>query len=194
MTNTVPFSKADKIQQIIFGEVYIPDQIDTDGEFMTASEIQKMAHRFIAKGGGYVNHEHNKGIASEDAYIVESFIAREDDTIFKAGAWVIGVHIPNPDIWAQVESGEIAGFSMEGRCAKGDLEEVEVDIPVAVHGITYPVNGHTHTYSVSYAGDVYLGGSTSFDDGHSHLITKGTSTDPTNEHSHRFISMEVTSC
>ena len=40
----VDFKKSDAKQQIVFGEVYVPNRRDTDGNFMTAETIEKMAH------------------------------------------------------------------------------------------------------------------------------------------------------
>ena len=46
--HVVEFKKSDAKQQIVFGEVYVPDRRDTDGNFMTAETIEKMAHDFLA--------------------------------------------------------------------------------------------------------------------------------------------------
>lgn len=57
----------------VFGEVYAPDIVDTDGESMAASDIQKMAHDFLARGmvrALDVNHDRQ----SSGAVVVESFI------------------------------------------------------------------------------------------------------------------------
>lgn len=39
--NIVEFKKSDAKKQIVFGEVYVPDRKDTDGNFMTAETIEK---------------------------------------------------------------------------------------------------------------------------------------------------------
>ena len=46
--NIVEFKKSDAKKQIVFGEVYVPNVRDTDGNFMTAETIEKMAHDFLA--------------------------------------------------------------------------------------------------------------------------------------------------
>lgn len=107
------FKKSDAKKQIVFGEVYVPDQRDTDGNFMTAETIEKMAHDFLRNNkNAQISKEHdgytNKGC------VVESFIARENDPDFIRGAWVVGVHIPDADIWKSIEDGELTGFSIEG--------------------------------------------------------------------------------
>ena len=48
--NIVAFKKSDAKKQIVFGEVYVPDRKDTDGNFMTAETIEDMAHDFLVNG------------------------------------------------------------------------------------------------------------------------------------------------
>ena len=112
-TNIIQFKKSDTKKQIVFGEVYVPDREDTDGNFMNAETIENMAHDFLAnKYNSHISEEHdgneNKGC------IVESFIARNGDPDFIQGAWVIGVYVPDKEVWNKIESGELAGFSLEG--------------------------------------------------------------------------------
>ena len=119
--HVVDFKKSDAKKQIVFGEVYVPDRRDTDGNFMTAATIEKMAHDFLANSrNSQISKSHdgnnNKGC------VVESFIAREGDPDFIAGSWVVGVHIPDVEIWKSIEAGKLTGFSIEGRA---DLIEEE---------------------------------------------------------------------
>ena len=37
-------------ERLVYGEVYIPLHVDTQGEAMTAEEIRKMAHDFLMSG------------------------------------------------------------------------------------------------------------------------------------------------
>lgn len=112
---SVPVMKADSTKQIVYGEVYVPDERDAHNHFMTAAEIEKMAHGFlqqIAKGAGVIDTQHD--FNANGAIPVESFIAREGDPDFTPGAWVLGVHVPDKELWAQVEKGDFGGFSMAG--------------------------------------------------------------------------------
>ena len=45
--SVIAFKKSDSKQQIVFGEVYVPNRRDTDGNFMTAETVEKMAHDFM---------------------------------------------------------------------------------------------------------------------------------------------------
>ena len=58
-----------------------------------------------------VNHQNDD--VSAGVKIVENFIARADDPDFVEGAWVIGVHVLDDDIWNDILSGELNGFSYE---------------------------------------------------------------------------------
>ena len=117
----VEFKKSDTKQQIVFGEVYVPDRRDTDGNFMTAETIEKMAHDFLAKKrNSQISKAHDGN--PDKGCVVESFIAREGDPDFAAGSWVVGVHVPDAKIWKSIEDGELTGFSIEG---EGKLIEEE---------------------------------------------------------------------
>lgn len=123
--------------------------------------------------------------------MVESFIARKSDDTFVEGAWVVGVHVDDSDVWDMVKSGDLAGFSMAGSAVK-TATEIEMEIPEFVKGETEEVLDHSHSFSVAFDGEgKYLGGiTTPADDGHFHQISKGTSTDKVNDHSHRFVFIE----
>ena len=117
----VEFKKSDSKQQIVFGEVYTPNRRDSDGNFMTAETIEKMAHDFLENNrNDQVSKAHDGN--TDKGCVVESFIAREGDPDFIAGSWVVGVHVPNAKIWKYVENGELTGFSIEGT---GELIEEE---------------------------------------------------------------------
>lgn len=114
----VPIAKADKWRQIVYGVVLSPDEIDTQGDTMSAEEIEKSAHGWMATSR-IIGSEHGKPI---DAVPVESFIApveikgNELKGIepIKQGAWVMGVKINDPHEWQQVLDGEYTGFSVGG--------------------------------------------------------------------------------
>lgn len=178
-------------EHLVYAEVYAPGIPDTDVEFMTEHQIRKMAHRFIMEGNLHaIDQEHNN-VLVEGAGVVESFIADESDTRFITGAWVVGMFIPDPVVWQKVLDGEINGFSMEATVFKDDVL-VEVFIPPILKGTTSPgKDGHTHAFSVGYNNDgVFMGGMTEPYNGHSHVIKRGTSTEDSAGHSHRFSSVD----
>ena len=113
-TNIITFSKSVKPEQIVFGEVYKPDEKDTDGNFMSRETIAKMAHDFLSKQRNAQISKGHSG-AKDKGCVVEIFIVREGDPDFKAGSWVVGVHVPDVEVWKSIEAGDITGFSIEGQ-------------------------------------------------------------------------------
>lgn len=109
----VEFKKANDEEQIVYGEVYIPDKKDSDGNWMTTATVRKMAHSFMEKLRlSKINKGHSG--AKDKGTVVESFIARKDDPDFAEDAWVVGVHVPDVKVWKQVKDGTLTGFSIEG--------------------------------------------------------------------------------
>jgi hypothetical protein len=188
----VQLVKKDEVayKQIVYAEVYAPNRPDSDGEFMTAAEIEKMAHAFAKKmtlDSIDVQHDNQKvaGIC-----IVESFIAREGDPDFISGSWVIGVHIGDEDTWKKVLAGKINGFSMEALVVR-EKKEVEIEIPPVVSGWTSKDAEHVHKFYVTYDKEgKFAGGVTDSVDGHKHVIRAGTITEKSEGHQHKFSSVD----
>ena len=109
----VDFKKSDEVKQIVYGEVYVPNQRDTDGNWMTEETIEKMAHNFMENMKNQSINKNHKGPKDKGA-VVESFIVRKGDPDFTTGSWVLGVHISDKKVWDQVVKGELTGFSIEG--------------------------------------------------------------------------------
>jgi hypothetical protein len=187
-------------QRMVFAEVYAPNRPDSDGEYMTAESIRKMAHQFARDNRfAQVDVQHNNTL-TRGVQVVESFIAQKGDPTFLEGAWVVGVHIPDDELWSQVQKGEINGFSMEALVQR-DSREVELFIPPVVSGTTSTpssvtgaaVKGdtHEHHFFVTYSPEgVFMGGLTDEVQGHKHTIRGGTITDVTNGHIHKFSSVD----
>lgn len=190
---TITISKTNTAKQIVYGEVYIPNRLDTDVEYMTADSIEEAAHSFLRKSMmGNIDQEHD--LQKTGAVVVESFIARKGDLDFIEGSWVLGVWVPD-DLWEQVQTGEINGFSMYGNTNKVE-RTVEVELPDdgKIIGKTEDNAGHTHQYQIQFDQDGnFLGGVTDTVDGHAHTISKGTATEKAGEdsHSHRYSFLEI---
>lgn len=185
-----PIKKSDEELQIVWGEVYAPDFPDSQGDFATRETIRKMAYGFMQKGDMFaIDTGHSR--EKSGAYIVESFIARDDDATFIPGSWVLGVRVPDNE-WALVKSGELNGFSMDGFGVRVETQ-LDIDMPDTVYGECIKAeDGHTHKFMVKYNDDgTFAGGETDAGpDGHRHKILRGTCTEVTNGHSHRFSFVE----
>ena len=117
--------KTDSENHFVTGVVYEPMTVDTQGDYMTAEEIQKAAHWYAKNGTGVdVQHDEKK---LDSADVVESWIAKADFTLdktdVKKGTWLMTVEISDPDIWNKVEKGELTGFSMGGQGKYEDDED-----------------------------------------------------------------------
>jgi len=187
--------KVDQEQQLVFGEVYAPGYPDSQGDVMTPDDVREAAYGFMRAGNLMkVDLEHDN--VETGSCIVESFIARDDDPLFIPGSWVVGVHIPDPELWSLVKSGEINGFSMEVK-GKRLPTEIELDVPPQVIGKTDDGAGHDHEFVVDFDPEgKFLGGRTKpAADGHWHKIVKGTVTEPAADgHTHRFSFVELLKC
>ncbi len=197
MERYVAIKKIDEDKQLAYGEVYIPMIPDSQGDFMTSEEIEKMAHQFMKDGllrGVDTQHD----LADNGSIVVESFLVRKGDLDFIEGAWVAGVWVPD-DVWPLVKSGELGGFSMYGSGTRiPTMITIEIPASGIMKGDTDVAESHSHVFTLRFDTETgeFLGGSTDEGpDGFSHNITKGTVTDeagPEGEkHRHRFSFVEA---
>ena len=110
-------------KQITYSVVYEPNRVDSQDDWATEEEIEKMAHNYLKNHlmtitpAADLNHEEE--LELEKAIPVESYIAPQDFTIneqtIAKGSWVLAMHIPDQEIWEQVEKGEITGYSLRGK-------------------------------------------------------------------------------
>ena len=188
----VRIAKADAEKQIVYGVVYAPGEIDTDGETMLAPDIEQMAHLFMKRmaetKGAVIDVGHDNVAVS--AYPVETFIETEEGKDWPVGSWVMGVKIEDPAIWKAVKGGKLNGFSFEAMTKKLPMV-VEVEMEPELLGKTAMSEDHDHIYFLEFneEGRV-IGGTTSFDMGHRHEIVAGTATKQAiapgiNSHAHR---------
>jgi len=191
-TEIVKIKKIDEERRLIFGEVYAPNRLDTYGEFMTADDIELMAHRFARLDLGEVIDTNHDNIPN-GSFPVESFVARAGDPDFVEGAWVLGVKVPDDHIWAQIKKGELNGFSFEAMVQPQDVT-IRFKQQRDLVGEAEDTHGHTHMFfvQVNEAGRVEKG-RTSQEVGpdgafHDHNISRATITDRggNDRHVHRF--------
>lgn len=177
--------KTDDELQIVYGEVYAPGIPDSQGDFMTEITVRKMAHSFLANlYGRNIDKEHNN--IETGSVVVESFIARSGDPDFLAEAWVIGLHVPDIELWAEIKKGDLNGFSFQAE-VKTRKAVITVELPEILEGVTSKSEGHDHKFIIDYDNDgVFLGGKTDVVDGHYHGIIRGTITEKSNDHIHRY--------
>jgi DNA adenine methylase len=123
---TATFVAKSNEEQFVLGVVLVPEEPDLQDDIVSAAEIRNAAHRFMewyqAIG---LQHERSTSIK-----VLESFIAPTDlqlgDTLVKAGSWLVGVHVTDPQIWAMVKDGRLRGFSIGGYANRVPVAESEV--------------------------------------------------------------------
>ncbi|RMG80620.1 MAG: hypothetical protein D6712_17810 [Chloroflexi bacterium] len=118
----IPIQKTDPEKQIAYGIVYAPDEIDSQGDFMTAEEVQKAAYNFMkAQRTGNIDAEHDFE-KRDEVWVAESWIVRKGDALFadEEGAWAVGIKIDNTDEWEKVKKGDYTGISLAGQGKRKD--------------------------------------------------------------------------
>ena len=116
----IAIEKIDEEKRMIFGIVYAPDDLDTQGEYAKAEDIEKAAHAFMKNlRNDRIDKQHNE--TPEGAFVAESWIVREGDPLFKdekVGAWAVGIKVEDDDLWKAAKDDEIGGLSMGGTADK----------------------------------------------------------------------------
>lgn len=115
----VPLWK-DDAQRIVYGVVLTPEVEDSQGDVVSAQDIEKAAHAWLIE---FRKHDVQHSNQPADIVPVESFIAPVDFEVTNAagekqtvlkGSWVLASRVNDPDAWAQVEKGELTGWSITG--------------------------------------------------------------------------------
>ncbi len=126
-TREIKIAKVDSDKRMVYGIVYSPEELDTDNEFSTASEIEKASHNFMKNARTtQIDKQHNED--ANNGFVAENWITKENDSIFSeqpVGSWAVGIKIENDDTWEEVKKGEIKGLSMGGFSEKETIETTE---------------------------------------------------------------------
>lgn len=113
--------KSDDEKRLLYGVVYAPFEIDSQGDWTDVEEIEKAAHEFImlyGKGEAFIDEGHNDKRAEVEP--VQSFIAPVDFTYdgavesVKKGSWVLVTHFLTQEAWERAKK-EYSGYSMAGK-------------------------------------------------------------------------------
>ena len=131
--------KTDQDSHFVTGIVYEPMAEDTDGNYMTAAEIEKAAHWFMKHGGDVdIQHCFEK---AEGVDVVESFVAKGDMEIegqrIAKGTWLMTMEVSDDGVGAALAKGDITGFSMGGAgCfSSEDVDLGQVEKQAGVKGL-----------------------------------------------------------
>lgn len=118
----VPIAKIDGELQKIYGVVLEPDMVDTQGDTMTAEEIEKAAETFMkSRVVGDKHRKIAKGVELTDSYVCQGPTKIGNKTV-KKGTWIIGVKVLDHGLWTKIKGGEYTGFSVGGRGNRVKME------------------------------------------------------------------------
>lgn len=122
----VPIKKLDEEEKIVYGIVYSPDQIDSQGDYTTAEVIKEAAYNFMKNLRiKNVDEGHN---FEPVGYVVESWLIRKGDPLFreeKEGSWAVGIKIEDEEVWKKVKNGIYKGLSMAGYAEVEEISKAE---------------------------------------------------------------------
>ncbi len=102
----------------VLAPALVPEAVDHQGDIISAEEIEKAAHDFMADSQ-QPGLMHKTMLRKHDSQIVESYILRSAQKFGKitypAGTWFVGMRVYNPEIRKRIREGKLTGFSIGGR-------------------------------------------------------------------------------
>jgi hypothetical protein len=111
----ISIAKKDDEQGVVWGIVYEPDKVDTQGDSASAEEIKKAAYAFM-KARNLLNVDKGHNFQNVDAHVAESWIVRKGDELFpeSVGAWAVAIKVESDELKDAIKKGEIKALSMAG--------------------------------------------------------------------------------
>lgn len=114
----IEFVEKSAEKRLVTGIVLQPEVTDAQGDIISEDAITQAAHKFLAN----YNRATELGIQHKDfppgISLVESWVAPSPLMIggrhIKKGTWIMTVKVSNDEIWSQVKSGALSGFSIRG--------------------------------------------------------------------------------
>ena len=121
-----PIVRMDVKKRIVYGLAYSPpleavdggeisveeynERVDTYGSFMDQETLEELAYAYLEQSRAVdVDHDFKQ----TGAAVVASYVTDEATEAFPyVGAWVVGIRIYDDDVWARVESGDLAAYSI----------------------------------------------------------------------------------
>ncbi len=125
--NIISIKKTDEEQGVVYGIVYAPEEVDSQGDFASAVEIKKAAYAFMKSlNAKNVDVEHS--FNNENAFVAESWIVKTGDSIFPNepdGSWAVAIQLESEALKKSAREGELQGLSMAGQATKTEVEKAE---------------------------------------------------------------------
>ena len=134
------FAVQDEEKHIVTGPAIIADvpiyRRNKNGEFYVVfkkDDIPAIVEKFMQRGlSNFINIMHEEdSLSNTDAVMIESYFINKERGIYPQefknitdGSWFCSFKILNEDIWQQIKSGDLKGFSIE---IATDLEPVKME-------------------------------------------------------------------
>lgn len=138
----VMFSAVDEDKRLLIGPVMIPGitpgtPLKGAKGKITKETITKLMNNYVKRGGGTTVHHTDK---VEDCYFVRHWQVDRNNGVnagygfdsgekkVEDGTWMGAMYVGNDDVWFKdVKSGEVSGFSIEGRLRPKELAMSDLD-------------------------------------------------------------------
>lgn len=134
----VSIQKLDEDKHLVYGIVYSPEEVDSQGDFAQESVIQEMAYNFMKNCRlNNVDLQHNYN--PEYGFIAESWIVRKDDSLFpneKEGSWAVVIKVEDMKLWEEIKAGNITGLSMAGEAEAISVEQADFSYDTLISLLT----------------------------------------------------------
>jgi DNA adenine methylase len=113
-------------ERYVLGVVLEPETVDAQSDIYSSAEVREAAHRFMEE-------YQNVGLMHRDLVngkvkILESYVAPApfeiDSTQIKKGTWLLAVRVIDDELWRQVKTGELGGFSIGGSAVRNPESDV----------------------------------------------------------------------
>lgn len=113
--------KFDVEKGIVYGIVYSPDEVDTQGDYAKAADIEIASQNFM-RNLSIHNVDKQHSFKKEDAFVVETWIVEKgNDKIFSkeaTGSWAVGIKLESDALKKEAKDGTLTGLSMAGTATR----------------------------------------------------------------------------
>ena len=120
---TLFVTKAGSEERLVTGIVLEPETVDAQGDIYSADEVRWAMYTFMESFQN-VGRQHNE-LVNYGCAVVECWVQRDDTVMeshpIKAGTWMLTLRVMSDEIWADVKSGALSGFSIGGFAQKRAL-------------------------------------------------------------------------
>lgn len=181
-------------EQIIIGVIAEPFVLDTDMEFHFLEGILSMYTQFVLNNLELnIDLEHDEQKTGSE--MLRTYIALSNDPDgYPRGTWVGECKVCD-ELWPDVLSGKINGFSAHFACVKVDVDTI-TDMLVSASGsseesLTGILPPHTHPVKLKFndKGKV-VSGECGEVMGHTHKVVRAAHTETTLDHLHRLLILK----